>query len=243
MHHSRATKLHVCIQVTNWAINHAVPQRSYCQGAGISLCVPHFHFLPCGAPPFSVSLHNHSLSLCVTVNLVRPIADFSSLSRCPCSVISLMLGHFAPSLSLYSLAHWLNPHLFFKHSNNPILYLLLLLSFHPVFLQHSLHLCVTQQHIIDVYLRYNQRQTVRLRGHLSLDAYVLHTCVCVDLCPVQSWISSFYALKKREQGLHSLIWYQPWHWFAGFKTEDKPISWGKKIKVSIRNAGYRSSVV
>lgn len=112
MHHSRATRLCVCIQVTNWAINHAVPQQSYCRGAGLSLCVPHFHFLPCGAPPFSLSLHNHSLSLCVTVSLVRPIAVFSSLSRVVLALLShLCLVTLLP-LSLCILSHTDSPLIF-----------------------------------------------------------------------------------------------------------------------------------
>lgn len=223
MHHSGATKLCVCIQVTNWAINHGVPQQSYCRGAGLSLCVPHFHFLPCGAPPFSLSLHNHSLTLC---QLGSPHRSFLfSLSRCPCSVISLMLGHFAPSLSLYSLPHWLTPHLFFKHSDNPILYLLLLLSFHPVFLHYSLHRCLKQQQKRWCLFEVQSETDSLLKGTSAFGCLCAsYMCICWSVsCTVMDLI--ILCTTKKERALHVLIWYQPWHWLAGFSTSSMKILW------------------
>lgn len=202
----------------------------------LSVC-PSFPFSSVWCPSFlSIFTQSLSLTLC-HCQLGSPRRSFLfSLSHIVLALLShLCLVTLLP-LSLCILSHTDSPLIF--SSNTVIiqssLHLLLLLSFHPVFLQHSLHLCVKQQQIVDVYFRYNQRQTVCSRGHLPLDAYVLHTCVCVDLCPVQSWIWSFYALQKRERALHVLISYQPWHWLAGFSTASMKILW---IHSCFKNSG------
>lgn len=92
----------------------------------LSLCVLNFHFLQCGASPFSLSIHNHSFSSFVTVSLVLCTIVVSSPLPCPYPIISLTFSHF--SLSLWSLTNTSSSNTMIIPSS------LLLSSLRPMFL-------------------------------------------------------------------------------------------------------------
>lgn len=146
-----------------------------------SLSVLDFHFLLRGAAPLSLSISDHSVSPSLfphSVSLsvwLSPTSASSSPSPRPCSVISLVFGHLAPSFCTYhSLSRSHVPSHFIKSNNDPVLAL-----FPPSLLPPFLSVLK-----VAVYLGEQSRTDCLLGGGSSVHVHVHRACL--NLCPVQS---------------------------------------------------------
>lgn len=152
-----------------------------------SLSVLDFHFLLRGAAPLSLSISDHSVSPSLfphSVSLsvwLSPTSASSSPSPRPCSVISLMFGHFAPSFCTYhSLSRSLVPSHFIKSNNDPALAL-----FPPSLLPPFLSVLKGNTSLSFIWGN-NHRQIVCLGGggvRLCTYMCIVHVSICVPYSP------------------------------------------------------------